>query len=238
MVKSLARLGYAWRRHGPIGFVMLAGYNVAYHARGRNRNGGIAARLDRFDAKYHTDTGGIREIGSLDVVDDVAARSARRYEPCNAEEVHTALTQLGIDYEDYSFIDFGSGKGRAVLVAAAFPFKEVVGVEFSHELHAIASQNIGRLPSEAIRAGTVRSIHGDAAGFELPRNHLVCYFYNPFGPPVISKVVQRLTAHRRDHGFPVLVIYNDPQYRRIFEETGKFAVVSATSQILTLTTLP
>src|SRR5271169_111000 len=224
MVQWFSRLRYSWRRHGPLGSVRLAAYNIAYHVRGRRQSIGIAAGIDRFDEKYGTDTGGIREIGSLDIVANAAAQSAVRYQPSDGQEVRSALDGLNIDYREYSLIDFGSGKGRVVLVAAEFPFKEVVGIEFSRELHEIASRNIERLPPEAVRAGGVRAVHGDAAAFAPPDSDLVCYLYNPFGPPVISRVARRLLAHHQRHGYRVIVIYVDPRYRGEFERTGMFAV--------------
>ena len=84
---------------------------------------------------------GMREIGTLDVVSSAAARYAVRYDPSNPEVVRGLISKLQIDYSRFSFIDFGSGKGRVLLVAAGFPFKEVIGVEFSRELHEVALKN-------------------------------------------------------------------------------------------------
>src|SRR5271163_949914 len=236
MVRWFSQLRYLWRRHGPIGFVRLAPYNVAYRVRNRRQSTGIPGHIDQFDDKYGTDTSGIREIGSLDIVTNAAAPSAVRYQPSGGDEVRAALAQLKIDYREYSLIDFGSGKGRVLIVAAEFAFKEVIGVEFSRELHGSASRNIERLPTEAVRAGTVRAVHDDAASFKLPNSHLVCYFYNPFGPPVISRVAQRLLTHHQQHGYQVIVIYADPQYRAAFEATGMFAILDEAAHVLTLAT--
>ena len=52
------------------------------------------------------------------------------------------LRALDIDYSDFVFVDYGSGKGRTLLVAAEFPFKKIVGVEIAQELHAIAGKNV------------------------------------------------------------------------------------------------
>jgi hypothetical protein len=124
-----------------------------------------------------------------------------------------------------------------LLIAAGLPFMEVAGIEFSRELHEIAVQNISRFPSHLIRAGAVTSRCGDAASFPLPPSNLVCYFHNPFGPPVLSKVVARLAAHR-DSGYRILVIYLDPRHREVFERTGKFTIFDETPSTLVLTTTP
>lgn len=43
---------------------------------------------------------------------------------------------------DSVFLDFGCGKGRVLLIASEFGFKEVRGVEFSHDLCNIARNNL------------------------------------------------------------------------------------------------
>jgi len=161
------------------------------------------------------------------------ARYAGRYEPSYAELVR--LEQ--IDPERFTFIDFGSGKGRVLLIAAGFPFKEVVGVEFSRALHEIAKRNVTQIPPECCRTGALRSIHGDATAFELPKSDLVCYFYNLFHPPVITAVADYLYAHHRDFGHRIIIIYADPRHREAFERTQKFVALDETPGTLILTTV-
>jgi len=237
MVKWLTHVGYAWRRHGPIGLFWLIGYNIAYHVSRRARQAAEAQQMDAFDCEYGTDTASYRDIRGLDVVALPAARYAGRYEPSSAELVRSVLDRLQIDPKRFTFIDFGSGKGRVLLVAASFPFKAVVGVEFSRELHKIAKRNIELIPPEITRAGELLSIHGDAALFQLPQSDLVCYLYNPFGPPVITAVAEKLAAHHNDYGHCIIIIYVDPCHREVFERTGKFAVLDETPMTLVLTTV-
>ncbi len=233
----IAQLGYAWRRHGPSGFLKLAIGNVLYHVSRRAARVGMPPQLDPFDEKYGTDTGGIREIRTLDAATLPSACYAVRYGPSGEEGVRASLEKLNIDPSRFTFIDFGSGKGRVLLIAAGLPFMAVFGIEFSRELHETAVQNISRFPPHLISAGTVASRCEDAASFPLPPSNLVCYFHNPFGPPVLSKIVARLEAHR-DAGYRILVIYLDPRHREIFERTGKFAIFDETPSTLVLTARP
>src|SRR5262245_36441198 len=48
MVRWLSQVGYAWRRHGPIGLCWLIGYNIAYHVSGRARHAAAAQQMDAF----------------------------------------------------------------------------------------------------------------------------------------------------------------------------------------------
>ena len=54
------------------------------------------------------------------------------------------LEQLHLDFQRFSFIDLGSGKGRALLLASDYPFREIIGVELSPELDRVARDNIAR----------------------------------------------------------------------------------------------
>src|SRR4051812_20127706 len=57
--------------------------------------------------------------------------------------VRAAMRELPIrDYHDYTFIDFGSGQGRILFLAAEYPFKKIQGLEIALELHRDAERNI------------------------------------------------------------------------------------------------
>jgi len=132
---------------------------------------------------------------------------------------------LDIEINRFIFIDFGSGKGRVLLVAAQFPFSEVIGVEFSRQLHEIALRNISRFPAEQLRCCFIRSILEDAAAFILPPSDLVCYLYNSFESKVLTSVVQKLAAHA-GNGYRVIVIYVNPVHREVFDQNGIFTVIA------------
>jgi hypothetical protein len=237
ILRLLARLRYAQRRHGPLGFIRLAGRNLVHYTVGPRRGLRPSPTEVSFDHEFGTDTSGTREIGSLDVTELAAACHTVRYEPRSPQLVRVGLEKLSIDPSEFTFVDFGSGKGRVLLVAASFPFQEVIGVEFSRGLHEIALKNIARLPSHRVRACGIRSVHGDAAAFDLPQSDLVCYFYNPFGPPILAVIAQRLIAHHDQHGHKVIVIYHDPRHREVFECTEKFVILDQTEDTLVLTAL-
>lgn len=236
VARRFAQLRYVVRRHRPGGLIRLVMHNAAYHIRRLARQNRRSSPPDGFDQEHRTDTAGNRSIASLDVIELPEAQYAVHYEPSSAEVVRRALGKLSIDAAGFTFVDFGSGKGKVLLAAASFPFKEVIGVEFSRELHEIALSNIARLRPAVSRAGKVSSIHCEASAFALPNGNLVCYFNNPFGPPVIARVVRRLVAHHRDHGYQIIVIYAVPRHRDIFEDAVIFEILDETSDTVILTT--
>jgi len=117
------------------------------------------------------------------------------------------LADLGLRYEDYTSLDLGSGKGRALLLASAFPFRKMIGVEYNQALHQVAEQNLLRYPLNVRRCRQIEAHWGDAAEFELPEGPLVLFLYNPFGAPVMERVIDNVTAsfHRRPRR--IIVIY-------------------------------
>ena len=183
--------------------------------------------MDRFDQEHGTDTGGTRTTASLDVVDSPVAIYAVQYEPSNAQLVRDQLDKLDIDPAQFTFVDLGSGKGRVLLIAAERPFRDVIGIEFSRELHEIALRNIGRLPRQLAAGARVRSVNGNAAEVGLPKDNLICYLNNPFGPPIISRVAERLVAQHRDYGCHILVVYVVPRHRDVFERCGIFRILES-----------
>lgn len=212
MVGLAKRTVSAWQRHGAAGCILLLGKNLIHLARRST------SQPDPFDTAYGTDTGSIREIGSLDIKSGNSVHAVR-YQPTPEAVIRQAFQSVPItDFSEFTFIDFGSGKGRVILVAGTYSFKEVLGVEFSDELHGIASQNIASFP-KALKRCPIRSICCDATQFQMPKSNVVCYLYNPFGPAVLDAVVRKMTTHA-SHGYKVLVLYFDPEHLSVFERAG------------------
>ena len=222
----LTRLQYVWRRHGISGLVPLLIRNIAYYARHlRNYAFSKEKAVDPFDQQYGIDTSGVISLSSLDVIQHPNAVYAGPYAPSSAGQVRTLIEKLDIEIDRFIFIDYGSGKGRVLLVAAQFPFSEVIGVEFSRQLHEIALRNIARFPADQLRCRFIRSILEDAAAFILPPSDLVCYLYNSFESKVLTSVVQRLATHAGS-GYRIIVIYVNPLHREVFDQSGVFTIMA------------
>src|SRR5437016_979449 len=72
---------------------------------------------------------GSLSLAGLSLVGD--ATSANPYATTPYGTLQRLFDALPSDLSDYSFIDFGSGKGRVLVIAAGRGFKEVIGVEFA-----------------------------------------------------------------------------------------------------------
>lgn len=133
------------------------------------------------------------------------------YEPISCARFRNVLNELKIEHRDFLFIDLGSGKGRAVLLAALYPFKEVIGVEFSATLHHIAEQNVQSYRGE--KNCPIRLVCADAVCYELPKQPAVIYLFNPFEAVILRKAMENLRQSLRAVPRETYVIYYSPTER-------------------------
>jgi SAM-dependent methyltransferase len=150
------------------------------------------------------------------------------YQPTDPAQFQEMMAALPIDFRKFIFIDIGSGKGRALLMAAQYPFLRIVGVELMPELHEAAEENIGKFLSEgrsqveSFEAESVRieSVLGDAREFELPREPLVIYLFNPLPKRAFSEVLDRLKRSLEECPRPVWVVYHNPVLENVLGATS------------------
>jgi len=144
-----------------------------------------------YDLRHRVDTSGKIAIADLGVNSENST-AATWYEPVPNSCIRQLLSGLPISFEQYVFIDFGSGKGRALFLASDYPFRKLIGVEFSPELHAIARKNIDSYQSARQRCFQIESICQDAVEFDLPPVPSVLFFYSPFNAAILSRVLSHV----------------------------------------------
>lgn len=92
--------------------------------------------------------------------------------------------------DSYTFIDLGAGMGRAVMLAAEFPFRAVTGVELHPTLARIGRRNFAQWRSAGRSRAPMRMVERDAADFPLPPGPCVVFLFNPFAAPVLRRVLR------------------------------------------------
>ena len=192
MIRALKRkLFRAWLLRSPWGTAK----HIANYPRNLIRDRLIARRRNavqaKFDREFNVDTAGIISLADLDV-DSPTWIHGENYGPTSPATFAAIMAASSIDVSDFTFVDFGSGKGAVLLYALAFPFKEIIGMEFSSSLHQCAESNIARHPLANRRA--VRSIHGDATQFEIPDGPLFTFFNNPFSGVIRDAVLGNIRS--------------------------------------------
>jgi SAM-dependent methyltransferase len=91
--------------------------------------------------------------------------------------------------EEFSFLDVGAGMGRAVLLAAELPFRQVLGVELNPTLARIARKNLTVWRALRRTRAPMSIVCGDAVEFRLPAGPCLAFLFNPFGAPVMRRLL-------------------------------------------------
>lgn len=176
----------------------------------------------RFDRRLHVDTTGIVEPEALGVEPSKQGH-ASGYEPTPRSAFVTMFERLAIEPQRYVFLDLGSGKGAALLYATEYPFKRIIGVEFSPELHRIAQRNVAgvrrvRTPGHP----PVECVCMDVVDYPFPEEPTILFLFNPFKGQVLDAVIANLERSLRDHPREVIVIYYHPLSRHPGWDEARF----------------
>jgi SAM-dependent methyltransferase len=195
----------------------------------------------RFDAVHGVVTEALLFLGDLDPeAIGPNIEHATHYEPTPVGDLERLLQHVPFALERATFVDLGAGMGRAVFAAARFPFRQVLGVEISPALVAIARDNVKNFMRAASNVGAsgadgaketqpvlrcrdVRIVRGDAATFRFPQGPLVVYLYNPFDAVLLARVTTRLAREQRSE---LAVLYHTPVERAVLEEHPAFELVA------------
>ncbi len=88
----------------------------------------IGVAVDRrYDRRHGVDTCG--KISAKNIPTDSTSHcSGHCYGPSPIKSLRVMLSHVLGDLQDYTFLDYGCGKGRALLVAAELPFRRVIGI--------------------------------------------------------------------------------------------------------------
>jgi SAM-dependent methyltransferase len=144
------------------------------------------------------------------------------YSGCEWLSVRRALKDLHPSRSDV-FIDLGSGKGRALLIAGLLPYKRVVGVEMDGQLCRLARDNIDRARPR-LRAGNVECVNANVLDWQIPDDASVIFMYNPFIDRTFYGVTERILASYDRNPRILHIIYQHPWEHDELLSTGRVVV--------------
>lgn len=163
-----------------------------------------------------------------------------KYQPSEPELFHQILEAAQVRYEDFVFIDLGSGKGRTLLMASDYPFRRIIGAEIIPELHEIARRNVQQYHSEEQKCFATEAWLGDAREFPFPLEPLLIYLFNPFPEDILRTVLDRLFRSLQDSPREAYVIYHNLVHENVFQamrflelehKTHQFAIYRARTSV-------
>jgi SAM-dependent methyltransferase len=200
------------------------------------RNSTRSRRRQRFgDADFDWDRRVNTTGGTVSARDRFLGMFHSPYQPTEpalfAEMMDAVASLVGNNgFRDVTFIDIGSGKGRALLLAADYPFRRIVGVELLPELDRIAKDNIANYKSECQKCFAIESIVGDAGEFHFPQEPLVVYLFNPLPEAGLAKLISNLEGSLRAYPRPIFILYHNPLLEGVLAGCSNLRRVDGTHQ--------
>ncbi|HEX5757164.1 MAG TPA: class I SAM-dependent methyltransferase, partial [Arenimonas sp.] len=160
-----------------------------------------------FDRLHGTDTGGEIPLTRLGITPEAARHGNGVYRAISTSHFEDALRLFPHRHEDFVFIDYGSGKGKALLLAAAHPYRRIIGVEYAPLLHQQARLNLRRARNLVPRQAQIDTVCANACDYVPPDDALVCFFFNPFDAATWRVVLSRLQQQFQANQRTILIVY-------------------------------
>ena len=174
-----------------------------------------------FDLRYQIDTINTEQLENLKI-NSRSKTDGYYYEGTNAHVFQKMFKHVAIDVSTGCFVDFGSGKGKAMFMAAEMGFRKVVGVEFSIELVETCRRNLEIFNAKSKRRTEFEIFHMDAAEFQVPSEANLLFFSNPFNEALTEKVINNILTSNDKSPREIWVIHLYPQGNMAFARHPRF----------------
>jgi SAM-dependent methyltransferase len=146
-------------------------------------------------------------VGQIDLKSDSRneQENTHFYADSGGLSLEKVLGELAITPQD-AILDFGCGKGGALITFSKYPFARITGVEISPELVRIAEKNL-----EKLNIKNVEVIAGDAAAFTELDDYTYVYLFNPFPCHVVRSVIDNIKRSCERKNRTVTILYLNPE---------------------------
>lgn len=124
--------------------------------------------------------------------------------------------------EQFTFIDVGAGMGRAILLAADYPFRKVIGIELNPLLVEVARQNLNTWHSGGAARAPLQIHCDDAVDARIPKGPCLAFLFNPFGPAVMRRLLQRWARVFAKRPGELDLLYVNPEQDHVIERQPGF----------------
>jgi hypothetical protein len=152
------------------------------------------------------------------------------YQPTEPALFREMMASLPIAFDEFTFVDIGSGKGRTLLMASEYPFRKIMGVELIAQLHRVAEENIRAYKSATQRCSQIEAVCADACEFAFPSGPLLLYLFNPLPVAGMRRMVANLEKSLAENPRIVWVLYHNPLLEHVIGEKAGFVKVGGSEQ--------
>ena len=105
------------------------------------------------------------------------------------------------------FVDYGAGKGRAMILAAeSHNFKKIKGLEFSASLYESAKKNIQTYVQKT-GVNIFELHHIDVIKYQVQPEDNIFYFFNPFNEHILKQCLGKMQSSLNKNPRQAFLIY-------------------------------
>jgi SAM-dependent methyltransferase len=129
---------------------------------------------------------------------------------------------------DYTFLDIGAGKGRAVLLASEFPFRQIVGVELNPAMATVARSNADiwirthAADPTSSSIAPIQIVQEDALSTALPNGPTLAFLFHPFEDPVLKLLLRRIESVFADRVGSFDLLYVNAEHGAVLDKHPAF----------------
>lgn len=222
----LSTIGQWWRENlACCGFLPTA-RSFAGHIFEFTRESTPSRRRQRYgDAEYDWDYRVDTTSATVGWRERLLGQFHSAYQPTDPALFKEMMADLRIDFEGFTFVDLGSGKGRVLLMAAQYPFRRILGIELLPALHRVAQENLNAYRSDSQRCFTLETVCSDAREFVFPPEPMLLYLFNPLPERALIDVMTNLDRSLRQFPRVVYVLYHNPLLEHVLVKYPAFSKI-------------
>lgn len=153
-----------------------------------------------YENHFNVDTRGMVSKEDLGINHD----ELLEYLPISYRHVINILNKLPVEKNKSTLLEYGCGKGRVIVSAAAYQYKRIIGVELTNIIN-IAYDNIDKMRHRKTMNIVLKQC--DAQDFDVPSDVNIIYFYNPFIGSVLENVIKNIYSSYKENPRKIYIIF-------------------------------
>ena len=177
-------------------------------------------KLLSYEGKYEKQLGiNTHSIVNLQdlTLDGELSHQNHHYQGASYFILFSIFNRLPEETKQFTLIDYGCGKGRALFVAEQCGFTNLIGVDIAKELIDDANEN-KLIYHKKNKKSELTFLFSDATKYQIPNTATVFYFFNPFGEDIMQQVINNIKRSVKQHPRKIYCIYLNPKYQTVFEK--------------------
>lgn len=147
-----------------------------------------------------------------------ANRDSHANQPSSFYSLHKAFKRISIPFSNINLLDIGCGSGRVLNYGILLQFNKVTGIDLDFISVQKAVENCKIMQKTGSNTLFEADV-ADAVKYPIPDGTNCIYLFNPFGEKTMEQVVGNIMAYCQNQLFDVYIIYANPVYKLIYENT-------------------